>query len=194
MSVFQRGGSFLHQRLTKLYSDTKQSYESAAATTAPVSSAVNDPDVDALRREFQIQKDRLLAWGLNWTDTKAARTRSQNGSDDVEIDEKLNRAGLSDVAADVMSEIQRLLIESRDLQRPKKKIRTSSKMNLGPMSFESETQTEAPWTWHELAGSRSLLAQLTTCIDVLYKLSDSTRSSSDSSKADQQVSSEKEKS
>ena len=94
MSVFQWGGNYLHRRLTKLYSDTKQSYETA--TVASKTTADEDPILKALHREFRIQKDRLLAWGLQWSDSNAAP------SPDVEIDQKLDQAGLGHVVALVM--------------------------------------------------------------------------------------------
>lgn len=181
MTVFQRGGSFLHQRLTKLYSDTKQSYEKAAITKAPSDASIyTDPNVDSLRREFQIQQDRLLAWGLDWADTNAVQTQYQHG--DVEIDKKLDNAGVGDVVADVMSEIQRLLNEAGEMQLPTKKFRIEGEFKK-PVSADPD-QTHKSWTWHEIAAFRALLNQLTTCLDVLYKLTESKRTKSQSSKLD----------
>ena len=174
MSVFQRGGNFIQSRLSRLYSDTKQSYEKAVvtgATSAP--SDYSDPDVESLRLEFQTQQDRLLAWGLDWADTNAAQV--QKGGD-IEIDKKLDKAGVGDVVADVLSEIQRLLSQAGEIQRPTKKLRSESKME----------QSEKHWTWHEIAGFRSLLEQLTTCLDVLYKLSDAKRTSNQGAKLDKE--------
>lgn len=181
MSVFQRGGNFLHQRLTKLYSDTKQSYEKAAITAiSSPPSAYADPDIESLRREFQIQQDRLLAWGLDWADTNAAHSKNQRG--DVEIDKKLDKAGVGDVVAKVMSEIQRLLDEARNMQRPTKKSRTESESKKPP-TFDID-QANRPWTWHEITDFRSLLSKLTACLDDLYKLTESTRTSRQSFKFD----------
>lgn len=183
MSVFQRGGSFLHSRLSRLYSDTKQSYEKAVvtgATSAP--SDYCDPDVESLRRDFQTQQDRLLAWGLDWADTNAAHV--QKGGD-IEIDKKLDKAGVGDVVADVLSEIQRLLNQAGEIQRPTKKLRSESKLREA-VTFAGGETAEKRWTWHEIAGFRSLLEQLTTCLDMLYQLSESKRTSSQSSKLDKE--------
>jgi hypothetical protein len=171
MSVFQRGF------LSLLYADTKKA---ANATSTPAD--YSDPDVQSLRRELQIQQDRLLAWGLDWADTNAAQAQKDGH---VEIDKKLDKAGVGDVVADVLSEIQRLLSQAGELQRPTKKIRSESKIREAG-AFTGGEMLEKRWTWHEIAGFRSLLEQLTTCLDVLYKLSDSKRTSSQSSKLDKE--------
>ena len=160
--MFQRRGTYL-QRLSKLYSDTKQSYEIAKVTPA----ATDLPEVRELRRDFQIQQDRLLAWGMHWTDVGAP----YSAQGDVDIDKKIDQAGLGEVVASVMSEIKRLLEESGRLEHPdryemKKSIR-------GPGS--SPIVPRRDWTLHEIQTGRTLLDQLTTCIDVLYSLEESRR-------------------
>lgn len=67
-----------------MYTDTKTSCESV--TTA--SKAVDDPELVALHRSFRTQRDRLLAWGLDWSDASAAQPN--------DIDESLTQAGFSD--------------------------------------------------------------------------------------------------
>jgi hypothetical protein len=170
MSVFQRGGNYLHRHLTKLYSDTKQSYETA--TVASKTTADEDPILKALHREFRVQKDRLLAWGLQWSDSNAAP------SPDVEIDQKLDQAGLGHVVALVMSDIQKLLIESEMIQNPHTTFQR--KMSAGHMDAKT-SNGKNDLTSDDIAKSRSLLSQLVTCIDSLYKLSESRRSLSTSS-------------
>src|SRR5271155_5064143 len=162
MSVIHRG------LLSALYANTKKA---ASATSTP--STYSDPDVESLRLELQTQQDRLLAWGLDWADTNAAQAQKDGH---VEIDKKLDKAGVGDVVADVLSEIQRLLSQAGDIQRPTKKLRSESKIE----------QSEKHWTWHEIAGFRSLLEQLTTCLDVLYKLSDAKRTSNQGTKLDKE--------
>lgn len=170
MSVFQRGGNYLHRRLTKLYSDTKQSYETA--TAASKTTADEDPILKALHREFRIQKDRLLAWGLQWSDSNAAP------SPDVEIDQKLDQAGLGHVVASVMSKIQNLLIESEMIQNPQPSFQDK-------ISGDSKAASEMnSLTSDDIAKSKSLLSQLITCIDSLYKLSESRRTLSSGSQTD----------
>lgn len=170
MSVFQRGGNYLHRHLTKLYSDTKQSYETA--TVASKTTADQDPTLKALHREFRVQKDRLLAWGLQWSDSNASP------SPDVEIDQKLDQAGLGHVVALVMSDIQKLLIESEKLQNPQSRFQI--KRSAGPMDLKTSPGKNDS-TPDDLAKSQSLLSQLVTCIDSLYKLSESRRTLSASS-------------
>ncbi|RVX69928.1 hypothetical protein B0A52_05763 [Exophiala mesophila] len=161
--MFHRRGTYL-QRLSKLYSDTKQSYETARATSTIT---IDDPaDVRDLRKDFQIQQDRLLAWGMHWTDVGTP------GQGDVDIDKKIDQAGLGEVVASVMSEIKRLLEESGRLEHPEKyEIKMTGKSMRGPGSPVTQRKD---WTAHEVQTGRTLLEQLTTCIDVLYSLSEST--------------------
>jgi hypothetical protein len=171
MSVIHRG------LLSALYANTKKA---ASATSTPPN--YGDPDVESLRLELQTQQDRLLAWGLDWADTNAAQAQKDGH---VEIDKKLDKAGVGDVVADVLSKIQRLLNQAGEIQRPAKKIRSESKIREAG-AFAGGEALEKRWTWHEIAGFRSLLEQLTTCLDVLYQLSDSTRTSSQGSKLDKE--------
>jgi hypothetical protein len=52
------------RRLTKMYTDTKSSYD---FVKEPVQSA-EDPELLSLHRKLRIQKDRLVSWGLEWSD------------------------------------------------------------------------------------------------------------------------------
>ena len=168
MSVLRHGGTFLQRRLTKMYTDTKTSCESV--TTA--SKAVDDPELVALHRSFRTQRDRLLAWGLDWSDASAAQPN--------DIDESLTQAGFSDVVASVMSSIQELLSEAERLQQagtsdlPRKASQASppTKEGLGPLP------TKTHWTNEDIERSNALLADLTGCIDTLYDLSLSRRNMS----------------
>ena len=166
MAFFQRRGAAVPylQRLTKLYNDTKQSYESARVTAAE-SNIDDDPDVKALRRDFQIQQDRLLAWGMHFADVEAQYQQGQ----DVDIDKKIDQAGLGEVVAGVMSQIKSLLDQSGRLQHPEKYEMARSGLPPSPNLKRKE------WNAYEVKTGRTLLEQLTTCIDVLYSLSDSRR-------------------
>ncbi|KAL2435565.1 hypothetical protein ABEF95_004850 [Exophiala dermatitidis] len=161
--MFHRRGTYL-QRLSKLYSDTKQSCESAKATAT-----VTDlPEVRDLRRDFQIQQDRLLAWGMHWTDVGAP----YSGNGDVDIDKKIDQAGLGEVVASVMSEIKRLLEESGRLEHPERyEMKQTTKSMRGPGS--SPVVPRKDWTAYEVKTGRALLDQLTSCIDLLYSLEES---------------------
>ncbi|EXJ89573.1 hypothetical protein A1O3_02640 [Capronia epimyces CBS 606.96] len=161
--MFQRRGTYL-QRLSKLYSDTKQSYESAKAAA----DVTDLPEVRDLRRDFQIQQDRLLAWGMHWTDVGAP----YSGQGDVDIDKKIDQAGLGEVVASVMSEIKRLLEESGRLEHPERyEMKQAAKSKRGPGS--SPVTQRKDWTSYEVKTGRALLEQLTSCIDLLYSLEES---------------------
>ncbi|GFF34249.1 hypothetical protein IFM58399_03813 [Aspergillus lentulus] len=165
MSVLRHGGSYLQRRLTKMYTDTKTSCESV--TTA--SKAVDDPELVALHRSFRTQRDRLLAWGLDWSDASAAQPN--------DIDESLTQAGFSDVVESVMSSIQELLSEAERIQH-------GGSSDLPPKGAQKDSTSKdslpalpvkTHWTNEDIARSKSLLADLTACIDTLYDLSRSRR-------------------
>lgn len=168
MSVLRHGGGgggFLQRRLTKLYTDTKTSCESI--TTA--SKALDDPELVALNQSLQKQRDRLLAWGLDWSDASAAQPN--------DIDESLTAAGFSDVVESVMSSIQELLNDAERVQHvdapilPSKepKVDLPSKETLGNRPLKTQ------WTDDDISRSKTILSDLTACIDTLYDLSRSRR-------------------
>lgn len=169
MSVLRHGGSFLQRRLTKLYSDTKSSCESVTTASRPN----DDPELVALNRNFRTQKDRLLAWGLDWSDANAAQPN--------DIDESLSEAGFSDVVAGVMSSIQELLNEAERLQHPEIAQSIDGKGNTGGFPSgdnKSHLPVKNHWTDQEISRSKDLLAELTSLIDTLYDLSRSRRNMS----------------
>ncbi|KAJ5888707.1 hypothetical protein N7495_008748 [Penicillium taxi] len=165
MSVLRHGGSsFLQRRLTKIYTDAKTSCESV--TTA--SKAVDDPELIALHQSFQKQRDRLLAWGLDWSDDNAAQPN--------DIDESLTAAGISDVVESVMSSIQELLNDAERIQRidvpiPSKERKVDLPTKVALESRPLKTQ----WTEDDVTQSKTILNELTGCIDTLYDLSRSRR-------------------
>jgi hypothetical protein len=169
MSVLRGGSGFLQRRLTKLYTDTKTSCESV--TTA--SKALDDPELVALHTSYQKQRDRLLAWGLDWSDASAAQPN--------DIDESLTAAGFSDVVESVMSSIQDLLYKAEQVQHidppilPSKERRVDTKDSLGSLPLKTQ------WTDDDISRSNTILSDLTACIDTLYDLSRSRREASMSS-------------
>ena len=173
MSVLRPGGSLLHRSLSKLYSDTKQSYESI--TKAP--RVGEDPELIDLNRNFRSQKDRLLAWGLQWSDT------APTPSHDVDIDESLKRAGLGEIVTNVMSTIQRLLDEAQQMQNPQSRLAPLREKGgfSSPIGRENG-QIKSAWTDAENSRLKELLVQLTACIDTLCDLSNSRRSIKSASK------------
>lgn len=166
MSVLRHGSAFFQRRLTKLYTDTKSSCESVSAARLN-----DDPELVALNRTFRTQKDRLLAWGLDWSDASAAQPN--------DIDEALSEAGFGDVVASVMSSIQELLNEAERLQQPDVVKSPDTKGNGPPGSFPSpEVSRKTSWTDAEISRSKVLLEELTSHIDTLYDLSRSRRNMS----------------
>ncbi|EFQ99144.1 serine/threonine protein kinase [Nannizzia gypsea CBS 118893] len=167
MSVLRHGSAFLQRRLTKLYTDTKSSCESVTTAARPN----DDPELVSLNRHFRTQKDRLLAWGLDWSDASAAQPN--------DIDEALAEAGFSDVVASVMSSIQKLLNEAERLQHPNPAAISSD--GIGSKAADGSYTTSTPggvkttWTEAEISRSKVLLEELTSHIDTLYDLSASRR-------------------
>ena len=190
MAFFQRAASgpgYL-QRLTKLYSDTKQQYESLTGTTdakvalersqsdSHVYDNSDDVSVQELRRDFQIQQDRLLAWGISWSESgeDAGSFRQAGEKGEKDIDNQIEKAGLGDIVASVMSQIKGLLDQSGKLQHPER----YESMTRG----RGEVAPKREWNAHEVQTGRTLLEQLTTCIDVLYSLSEGRQSESSAGK------------
>ncbi|KPI39296.1 uncharacterized protein AB675_5021 [Cyphellophora attinorum] len=175
------------QRLTKLYYDTKQTYESAmtsmnakeALESAPTGNTgpdfESDENIRELKRDFQVQQDRLLAWGINWSesgeDTSSFRQGGEKGAMmEKDIDRQIEKADLGEVVASIMNQIKGLLDQSGKLMHPERY--ESVARNRG------EVAPNAEWNAHEVQTSRALLEQLTTCIDLLYSLSEGRQSES----------------
>ncbi|KAL8730145.1 MAG: hypothetical protein Q9166_004228 [cf. Caloplaca sp. 2 TL-2023] len=113
-----------------------------------------------LHTKLRIQKDRLIAWGLEWADSNAAW--------DGDIDSSLDRAGISDLVASIMSSIQDLL-ERADSIHPHRTISF-------PGAFPNDkpaltTRQNAQWTAQDLADLNDIVKDLTTSIDTLCDLS-----------------------
>ncbi|PGH13389.1 hypothetical protein AJ79_03668 [Helicocarpus griseus UAMH5409] len=169
MSVLRHGGAFFQRRLTKLYTDTKSSCENVSSASKPN----DDPELVALNRNFRTQKDRLLAWGLDWSDASAAQPN--------DIDEALSEAGFSDVVASVMSSIQELLNEAERLQQPDGAVKSPDGPGTGTgvgTGAGKAGAIKATWTAQEIARSKELLEELTQHIETLYDLSRSRRNMS----------------
>lgn len=140
------------RRLTKMYTDTKSSYD---FLKEPIQ--VNeDSELSSLHRKLRIQKDRLVSWGLEWSDP----------SQSPDIDESLSKAGLGDVVGSVMSTIKDILAEAEPLWN-------SSKRNLESKGQGSDMAGDAKTTLISWDRSRfeDLMRDLTSSIDTLYDLS-----------------------
>ena len=135
-----------------MYTDTKSSYD---FVKEPVQSA-EDPELMLLHRKLRIQKDRLVSWGLEWSDP----------SQSPDIDESINKAGLSELVGSVMSTIKEILAEAEPLWQ-------SSKRSLDektPISEKSIDRKSPLITWDK-SRFEDLVRDLTMSIDTLYDLS-----------------------
>ncbi|KAH7170128.1 hypothetical protein EDB81DRAFT_636113 [Dactylonectria macrodidyma] len=141
------------KRLSRLYNDTKKSSD---FVKEPVQNE-EDPEIKALHRKLRIQKDRLVSWGLEWSDP----TQS------AEIDESLSKAGLSEVVGSIMSTIKDILAEAEPLWLSSKRI------IQGPQTSQDSKPPLVQWDKRRF---EDLVNDLTTSIDTLYDLS-RTRSS-----------------
>lgn len=146
----------MHRRLSRLYTDTKKSSD---FVKEPIQNA-EDPDIKSLHRKLKIQNDRLVTWGLAWSDPSNA---------DI-IDDTLSKAGLSEVVGSIMSSIKEILAEAEPLWASS---RRQAGENLPPLG--DKKIAIVPW---DRAKFEDLLQQLTTCIDTLYDLSKARSSAS----------------
>ena len=143
------------RRLTQLFADTKKSYENVVQTQH------KGPEATSLHLRLRIQKDRLIAWGIQWSDRSSA-------SQAEDIDGSLDRAGISDLVASIMCSIRELLDEAEGLQ-------STQKMDLArPLTdtkVYGKSVEDRSWTESNLTRLEEILKDLTTSIDTLCDLS-----------------------
>ncbi|KAI1469498.1 uncharacterized protein F4812DRAFT_332625 [Daldinia caldariorum] len=158
-SFFPQGGFQLpfQRRLSRLYNDTKKSSD-FVKESAP---RPDDPDIKALHRKLRIQKDRLVSWGLEWSDPNQA----------AEIDESLSKAGLSDLVGSIMATIKDILAEAEPLWLASRQAVGSEKKSEKGMG-----DRKAPLVVWDKGRFEDLVKDLTASIDTLCDLS-RTRSS-----------------
>ncbi|RDA85535.1 hypothetical protein CP532_3314 [Ophiocordyceps camponoti-leonardi (nom. inval.)] len=138
-----------HRRLSRLYSDTKKSTD---FVREPLRHDDDDPDIKTLQRKMRIQKDRLVSWGLEWSDSAQS----------ADIDHALSRAGLSDVVASIMSTIKDILAEAEALW-------LASECLVGQP--RSSFDKKPPLVRWDKARFEDLVRDLTVSIETLYDLS-----------------------
>ncbi|KAJ6443768.1 het-s domain-containingprotein [Purpureocillium lavendulum] len=151
MESFLPVGGFqlpFQRRLSRLYNDTKKSSD---FVKDPVRSE-EDPEIKALHRKLRIQKDRLVSWGIEWSDPNQS----------AEIDESLSKAGLSEVVGSIMSTIKDILAEAEPLWLSSKRIVE------GPRSSPDKKPPLVQW---DKGRFEDLVRDLTSSIDTLYDLS-----------------------
>ncbi|OAA50285.1 hypothetical protein NOR_00735 [Metarhizium rileyi] len=134
--------------LSCLYNDTKRSSD---FVKEPIQNE-EDPDMKALHRKLRIQKDRLVSWGLEWSDPIQS----------TEIDESLSKAGLSEVVGSIMSTIKDILDEAEPLWQRSRHVIS--------LSRESPDKKTPRVQWHQ-GRFEDLIRDLTASIDTLYDLS-----------------------
>ena len=137
-----------------MYVDTKRSYEQV------VQANITNPQLSSLHLKLRVQKDRLVAWGLEWADSKAGQIGDIDGS--------LDRAGISDLVASIMSSIRELLDEAERIQpRSRPQIPGGYPVDKAGMLFSPTNQ----WTSIDLARLEDIIKDITTSIDTLCDLS-----------------------
>ena len=143
------------RRLSQLYSATKSSCN---AVVLPEAADGDVPVAADLHQRFRVQKDRLMAWGLEFSaPSKGALS---------DIDESFERAGLTDTVANVMGTIKDILDEAESMRATRP---PTTKALGGPKAgqlaaAQSATPASARARYEELAKN------LTDAIDVLYTL------------------------
>ncbi|KAF2438404.1 hypothetical protein P171DRAFT_436895 [Karstenula rhodostoma CBS 690.94] len=157
--------SRLPRRLTQLYTDTKVSCEAVTEQDTPNT----QPEINALHRKYRIQKDRLIAWGLEWSDSTKGR------QDD--IDESVERAGLTETVTSVLGTIKDILDEAEQMHPP-------AAVAGGKMLSGEKTRPPVTSAWAAADRSRyeDLAKDLTTSIDILYDLSRTRRTQREASR------------
>ncbi|PHH87326.1 hypothetical protein CDD83_9011 [Cordyceps sp. RAO-2017] len=137
----------VQRQLSRLYHDTKKSSD---FVKQPVQSE-HDPDIKALHRKLRIQNDRLVSWGLEWSDPVQS----------AEIDESLSEAGLSDIVESIMSTIKDILAEAEPIWLGSKHLADAS---------PPTADRKPPLAHWDKARFEDLVGDLTTSIDTLYDL------------------------
>lgn len=160
MSGMQTSG--VQRRLSRLYNDTKKSSDFVKEPVVQQSEA--DPEIKSLHRKLRIQKDRLVSWGLEWSDP--------NQSAEVLIDSSLSKAGLSELVGSIMSTIKDILAEVEPLWNSSRRL-AGERVDPEPTPRKGEKIQLVVWDKNRF---EDLVRDLTTSIDTLYDLS-RTRSS-----------------
>lgn len=160
------------RRLSRLYNDTKKSSD---FVKEPVQNA-EDPEIKALHRKLRIQKDRLITWGVEWSDPSQ--------SAEVLIDSSLSKAGLSEVVGSIMSTIKDILAEAEPLWNSSRRLAGSEKgYNSGKARDRDQKIPLVVW---DRGRFEDLVRDLTSSIDTLYDLSRTRSSYAQSSEAARQ--------
>lgn len=145
--------SRLPRRLTQLYSDTKTTCDAVVEQDAK-----DTPESHALHRKFRIQKDRLITWGVDWSDN----SKGKQG----DIDDSVEEAGMTETVTSVLGTIKEILNEAE-------RMHPGASAAGGGKTLSGEKSRPDPPSWAASDKSRyeDLIKDLTTSIDILYDLS-----------------------
>ncbi|KAB8659329.1 hypothetical protein FH972_026218 [Carpinus fangiana] len=143
--------------LTKLYTDAKRSYQALSQQA----STDDTPEMASLHRKSRMQKDRLIAWGLEWQD--------QNSVNGDSIDESVTRAGLGEAVGSIMDNIKQHIDDMDALCNRKKTVSS-------PTGFPLEKESSSSkWSPADMQKYDELATNLTSSIDLLCDISQSKR-------------------
>ena len=150
-------GRLGRRRLTQLYSDTKVTCDAVVVEQ----DAHDTPETHALHRKLRIQKDRLMTWGVDWSDSAPGEAG--------DIDDKVEQAGLTETVTSVLGTIKEMLDEAEKIHLAVPPAHGFAPSRLPP----GKNQPGQQLTWPAADRSRyeDLLQDLTTSIDTLYDLS-----------------------
>ncbi|KAF2847407.1 hypothetical protein T440DRAFT_403602 [Plenodomus tracheiphilus IPT5] len=152
------------RRLTQLYSDTKTTCDAVVEQDSK-----NTPETYALHRKFRIQKDRLITWGVDWSDN----SKGQQG----DIDDSVEQAGLTETVTSVLGTIKEILDEAERMHPIAPAAAAKS------LSGEKSRPDPPAWAAADRSRYEDLIKDLTTSIDILYDLSRTRRSHRESDRA-----------
>jgi hypothetical protein len=138
-----------------MYTDTKSSYD---FVKEPINTPQEDPELLMLHRKLRIQKDRLVTWGMEWSDGEQVTS--------PDIDESINKAGLSELVGSVMGTIKEVLAEAEPLWAASRRIGAGG----GDIGEKGEKSKSALIVWDK-SRFQDLIRDLTMSIDTLYDLS-----------------------
>src|ERR1700753_1036177 len=149
------------RRLSPLYSDTTRASDVVAGEAKVVAPRI--PELIDLHLAFRIQRERLSAWGLEWSDDSAA-------AEDPSIDEEGARAGLTSTVVDVLENIQNIFEKADHLYSSTARSATGVKSAEKTRILRTEEHF-LRWTEDDRIRYEGLAKDLTTSIDLLYDLS-----------------------
>lgn len=139
--------------MTQLYCDTKTTCDAVVEQDAK-----DTPESHALQRKFRIQKDRLIIWGVDWSDSSKGKPG--------DIDDSVEEAGMTETVTSVLGTIKEILDEAERMQPG------APAAGVGKtMSGEKSRPDPPSWAAADRSRYEDLIKDLTTSIDILYDLS-----------------------